>query len=55
METGPPGGLGAHQRRFLALMVDAPGSLALAPPEGPPSMFLSFDGGRSRIPSSGTS
>jgi hypothetical protein len=26
---------GAHHRRFLMLMVDAPGSLALAPPRGP--------------------
>jgi hypothetical protein len=45
-------------------MVGAPGSSAPAPPGGrrrrflafrPPSMFLSVDGGRSRIFSSGTS
>jgi hypothetical protein len=37
------------------LMVDAPESLAQAPPHGAPLMFLSVDGGRSRISSSGTS
>jgi hypothetical protein len=36
-------------------MVGAPGSPALTLPGGPPSMFLSVDGGRSWIPSSGTS
>jgi hypothetical protein len=45
----PPGVSRAHRRRFLALMVHAPGSLAPAPPRGPPSTFLSVDGGRSRI------
>jgi hypothetical protein len=70
----PPRGSGATQgarhRRALTLMVGAFGSLALTPPRGPlsmflsvdggcsripPSMFLSNDGGRSGIPSSGTS
>jgi hypothetical protein len=37
--------LGARRRRFLALMVGTPGPLAPAPFEGPPSMFLSVDGG----------
>jgi hypothetical protein len=46
---------GVRHWRFLALMVDAPRSSALAPPEGPLSMFLSVDGGCSRISSSGTS
>jgi hypothetical protein len=45
----------AHRRRFLALMVGAPESPAPAPPGGPPSTFLSVDGGCSRIFSSGTS
>jgi hypothetical protein len=36
-------------------MVSAPGSSALAPPGGPLSTFLSVDGGRSWISSSGTS
>jgi hypothetical protein len=46
---------GAHHRRFLALMVDVPGSSALAPLRGPSSTFLSVDGGRSQIYISGTS
>jgi hypothetical protein len=50
METrSPRRGLGARRRRFLALMVGAPGSLALTPPRGPLSMFLSVDGGCSWI------
>jgi hypothetical protein len=35
-------------------MVGAPESTAPAPPKGPPSTFLSVDGGRSRIYSSDT-
>jgi hypothetical protein len=46
---------GAHHRHFLALMVDALGSPALAPLRGSPLMFLSVDGRRFRIYSSGTS
>jgi hypothetical protein len=46
---------GARHRCFLALIVDALGSPALTPPRGPPSMFLSVDGGRSRISGSRTS
>jgi hypothetical protein len=46
---------GVRRRYFLALMVGASGSTALAPPGGPPSTFLSVDGGRYRIFSSGTS
>jgi hypothetical protein len=42
----------ARRRCFLALMVGAPGSPAPTPPGGPPSTFLSVDGGRSRIFSS---
>jgi hypothetical protein len=38
---------GGRCRCFLALMVDTLGSLAPAPPGGPPLMFLSIDGGRS--------
>jgi hypothetical protein len=45
----------ACRRHFLMLMVAAPESLALAPPGGPPSMFLSVDGWRSLISTSGTS
>jgi hypothetical protein len=37
------------------MMVDAPGSTALARPGGPLSTFLSIDGERSRISSSDTS
>jgi hypothetical protein len=43
---------GARRRRFLALMVGAPGSPALAPPRSPSSMFLSVGGGHSQIFSS---
>jgi hypothetical protein len=39
---------GGHHRCFLALMVGAPRSSAPSP-RGLPSMFLSVDGGRSRI------
>jgi hypothetical protein len=55
---------GAHHRRlqlpwwhrcFLALMVGAPGPSASAPPGGPPSTFLTIDGGHSPTTSSGTS
>jgi hypothetical protein len=46
---------GARRRCFLALMVDAPGSTALAPPRGPPLTFLSVDSERSWISSSDTS
>jgi hypothetical protein len=45
----------ARRRRFLALMVGAPGSSAPTPLGGLPSTFLSVDGGHSRIFSSGTS
>jgi hypothetical protein len=45
---------GAHYRCFLALMVGALGSSASTPLRGPPLMFLSVDGGRSWITSSGT-
>jgi hypothetical protein len=45
----------AGHRRFLALMVGALGCPALTPPRGPPLMFLSVDGGHSRITSSDTS
>jgi hypothetical protein len=38
-----------QRRCFLALMVDAPGSPAPAPPRGPTSTFLSVDGGRCLI------
>jgi hypothetical protein len=44
----PHGGLGARHRCFLMLMVGAPRSTS-APSRGPPSMFSSVDGGRSRI------
>jgi hypothetical protein len=44
-----------RRRRFLTLMVDASGSTTPAPPRGPPSTFLSVDGGRSQIYSSSTS
>jgi hypothetical protein len=46
---------GARRRRFLALMVGAPGPPALAHPKGLPSTFLSIDGGRSWTSSSDTS
>jgi hypothetical protein len=46
---------GARRRRFLALMANALGSPAPTPLGGPPSMFLSVDGGRSRISSFGIS
>jgi hypothetical protein len=46
---------GPRRRRFLALMVGATGSTAPTPPKGPPSMFLSLNGGHSQIYSSGTS
>jgi hypothetical protein len=46
---------GARHRCSLALMMDAPRSLAPAPLRGPPLTFFSIDGGRSRIFSSGTS
>jgi hypothetical protein len=46
---------GARRRCFLALVVDTPGSPAPALSEGPSSMFLSVDGGRSWISSPGTS
>jgi hypothetical protein len=39
---------GAHRRCFLALMVDAPGSTALAPHRGPAVDVCYFDGGRSQ-------
>jgi hypothetical protein len=39
----------------VALMVDALRSIAPPPLRGPPSIFLSIDGGHSRIYSSGTS
>jgi hypothetical protein len=42
---------GVYRRRFLALVVDTPGSPALAPPGGPPSTFLSVDGGVPGSPS----
>jgi hypothetical protein len=45
---------GACRRRFLVLMVDAPGSPALTPLGGLPSTFLSIDGGCSWITSSDT-
>jgi hypothetical protein len=45
----------ARHHRFLALMVGATRLSALAIPGGPPSTFLSVDGGRSRTSSSGTS
>jgi hypothetical protein len=40
---------GGRRQRFLALMVGAPGCIALEPLRGVPSMFLSVDGGRSWI------
>jgi hypothetical protein len=43
---------GARRQRFLALMVGTPGPPASAPPGGPPSLFLSVDGGHSRTSSS---
>jgi hypothetical protein len=50
--SAPPG---ARHRHFLALMVGASGSSPLTPLGGPPSMFLSVDGRRSQIFSSGIS
>jgi hypothetical protein len=50
----PRGGPGCPALVFFTLMVDAPGSLS-APPRGPPSMFLSVDGGRSWFSNSDTS
>jgi hypothetical protein len=44
-----------RRRHFLALMVGAPRPPAPAPPGGPPSTFLSVDGGRSWTSSSSTS
>jgi hypothetical protein len=44
-----------RHRRFLALMVSALGSSALTPFGGPSLTFLSVDGGRFWIFSSGTS
>jgi hypothetical protein len=57
MGTSPPCGdlSGARPWRFLAWMVGAPGSPALALSGGSPSTFLSVDGERSRITSSDTS
>jgi hypothetical protein len=43
-----------RRRRFLTLMVSAPGSSAPAPPRGPSSTFLTVDGGCFRIFSSDT-
>jgi hypothetical protein len=40
---------GARHQRFLALMLDTPGSIALAPPRRGALTFLSVDGERSRI------
>jgi hypothetical protein len=54
METGPPWGLGAHRRCFLALMVDALVSTTLSPPRDPSSTFLTVDDVRSWIPIFGT-
>jgi hypothetical protein len=51
----PLWGQGCPSSMFFMLMVDAPRSPALSPPRGPPSTFLSVDGGRSQISSSGTS
>jgi hypothetical protein len=47
--------LGVRRQRFFASMVDAPGPLAPAHPEGPPSMFLCVDGGLCWTSSSDTS
>jgi hypothetical protein len=54
IETGPPWGLGAHRRCFLALMVDALVSTTLSPPRDPSSTFLTVDDVRSWIPIFGT-
>jgi hypothetical protein len=40
---------GAHHQHFLALMVGALGSPALAPPRGPTINVFYIDGGRSQI------
>jgi hypothetical protein len=45
---------GSHRRRFLKLMVGAPGAPAPAPPGGLMLTFLSVDGGRSRTPAANT-
>jgi hypothetical protein len=47
--------LGGRRRRFLALMVGAPGPLAPTPSGGPLSMFLSVNGGHFWTSNFGTS